>query len=94
VARRGTVDGERGFGQLRGSGLRTRLGVAVAFAEQGGAPRGDGEAGLVERKRKRHLYRLTVVVVLALMDDAINNRITADWQNAVNDLRENSQSTH
>src|SRR6476659_2747480 len=49
--------------------LRSRLGFAAELAEQGGAPRGDGEADVVERKRKRHLHRLVVVVVLALMDD-------------------------
>ena len=59
----------RSSGRLRRGGLRSRLGFAAVLAEQGGAPRGDGEADLVERKRKRHLHRLVVVVVLALMDD-------------------------
>jgi hypothetical protein len=56
-------------GLLSRGGLRSCLGFAAVLAEQGGAARGDGEADLVERKRKRHLHRLVVVVVLALMDD-------------------------
>ena len=59
----------RSSGLLSRGGLRSRLGFAAALIEQGGAPRRDGEADLVKRKRKRHPRRLVVVVVLALMDD-------------------------
>jgi hypothetical protein len=42
----------RSSGLLSRGGLRSRLGFAAALIEQGGAPRRDGEADLVERKRK------------------------------------------
>ena len=61
-------------------GLRAGFCVGAEVVEQGGAPRGDGEADLVERKRERHLHGLVVVIVLALMDNGDHQIVGVDLE--------------
>src|SRR5262249_27596082 len=79
AARRTPSSGAPSSRLLRG-GLRSRLGFSAALFKQDGAPRGDGEANLVERQRKRYLRRLVVMVVFALMQDGDQEIVGIDLQ--------------
>src|SRR5580704_11524805 len=54
------------------------LGQSIRAIEDGGAPRGDREAKLIEREGKRHAHGLVEFLMLTLMDDCDHEIVRFD----------------